>query len=412
MDVAGLIEPGDRVAWAPAALEPVELLAALEAGLHRVPQSTALLNISVTNAIDPVLLAERMHVVALGGAVTNRRFQKLGALDVIPVNYSALPGLVADGTLGIDVVLTHVAPDKGNYNASLMVDHLSDAIPKARVVVALVNDQLPIVFGDVAVASEHVTHVLPVSRPPLELASRAASDVDKAIGENVARLIRDGDTLQVGLGAMPDAVLESVTRRRHLGIHSGTIGDGVAELMKSGVITNARKTVDPGLCVTAGLLGSSNLYRWAHRNEALRVRSPRYTHDNQVHQSLDNLVGINTALEVDLTGQMNAEVVGGKHIGMIGGHSDFMQGCLRSNGGRGIIAMHSATSDRSASRIVSSLSCGVVTTARHHADYVVTEYGIAALRGRSVSERANALIAIAHPDFRVPLTAIAEKGLI
>jgi acyl-CoA hydrolase len=201
----------------------------------------------------------------------------------------------------------------------------------------------------------------------------------------------------------------SLTGKRHLGLHSGVIGDRACMLVEAGVITNARKPLDTGLSVTAGLLGSSRLYCWAHRNSQLRLRGSIYTHDPVTHAALPLLHGINTALEVDLTGQLNAEVAGGQSIGMIGGHGDFSRGCQRSPGGRAILAIESTAREGTVSRLVPRLADGIVTTSRADADYVVTEYGIAALRGRSVAERARALIAIAHPAFRRALAAKAEN---
>ena len=411
-DLASLIRAGDRIAWSAATVEPVALLALLDRQLDRVARGSVLLNVSLTKSIDAARLAARMQVTALGGAGTNRRFQEIGALDVLPVNYSMMPDLVAQGRLGIDVVLVQLAADGPAYNLSLMVDHLADAIPRARTVVAEVNDELPITFGETSVLAGDIDHRVSVSRPPIEVPARPAGDIEKAIGAHVGRLVADGATLQVGLGALPDAVLECLVGRRDLGIHSGTIGDRVAELVEAGVITNSRKPIDTGKCVTAGLIGSRRLYRWAHRNTGLELRSPRYTHDNLVHALIPNLVGINTALEVDLTGQMNAEVAGDRHVGMVGGHGDFLRGCLRSPGGRGIVAMESTARGGTISRIVAGLSRGVVTTARSDADIVVTEYGIAELRGRTVCERARQLIAITHPDFRRGLSEAAADGLM
>ena len=206
--------------------------------------------------------------------------------------------------------------------------------------------------------------------------------------------------------------LEGLTTKRDLGLHSGTLGDRVVDLVEAGVITNRKKSVDTGKCVTATLLGSQRVYRWAHRNALLEMRSPRYTHDILVHAAIPALTGINTALEVDLTGQINAEVVDGQNVGMVGGHGDFMRGCLKSPGGRGIVVMEATARSGTVSRIVPSLSRGIVTTARSDADTIVTEYGIAELRGRSVSERARQLIAIAHPNFRRTLSEAAEEELV
>lgn len=412
LDLAGLIRPGDRIAWSAATVEPAALLALLDRQLDRVAKASVLLSISFANAIDAERLAAHMQITALGGAGTNRRFQDIGALDVLPASYAMMPDLVAQGRLGIDVVFVQLAADGSAYNLSLMIDHVADAIPRARIVVAEVNDELPVTFGETGVSAGHIDHRVSVSRPPLEVPARPAGDIEKAIGAHIGRLIGDGATLQVGLGALPDAVLECLAGKRELGLHSGTIGDRVADLVDAGVITNSRKPIDTGKCVTAGLIGSRRLYRWAHRNRGLELRSPRYTNDNAVHRQIPNLIGINTALEVDLTGQMNAEVAGERHVGMIGGHSDFLRGCLRSPGGIGIVAMESTARGGTVSRIVAQLSRGVVTTARSDADIVVTEYGIAELRGRSVSERARALIAIAHPDFRRSLSEAATAGLI
>jgi acyl-CoA hydrolase len=271
---------------------------------------------------------------------------------------------------------------------------------------------LPVTYGDTHVDASDIDHVIKVSRPPIEIASRPARELEKEVSRHVHRLISNGDTLEVGLGSLPDAVLEGLIDKRDLGIHSGTIGDRVAELVDAGVITNAKKPFDTGKCVTATMLGTRKLYQWAHRNAGLDIRSPRYTHDVVVHAQIPRLMAINSALEVDLTGQVNSETIGHNHVGVIGGQCDFMRGAMRSPGGRNIIVMESTARKGSVSRIVPRFAAGIVTTARSDADVVVTEYGIAELRGRTVMERADALIAIAHPEFRRTLKAAAEEGLI
>lgn len=412
IDLAGLIGFGNRIAWSAGPMEPVELLRMLDQQLDRAPRASTLLNLSLQSSIAAARLASRMQIVALGGAGSNRRFQEIGALDVLPVNYSALPELVASGRLGVDVVLMQLALDGDAFNLSLMVDHLADAIPRAQTVVAELNDLLPVTYGDTRIEASDVDHVITVSRKPFEVIARPARAIEGEIAAHVGRLIGDGSTLQVGLGSLPDAILESLTGKKDLGVHSGIIGDRIAELVDAGVITNRRKPIDTGRCVAGALFGSRRLYRWAHRNDLLAMRSPRYTHDILVHAAIPHLIGINTALEVDLTGQMNAEIAEGRHLGMVGGHGDFMRGCLKSQGGRGIIAMEATARDGALSRIVPRLSAGIVTTARSDADVVVTEYGIAELRGRSVSERARQLIAIAHPNFRRSLAQAASTGLM
>lgn len=409
LDLAALIREGDTITWGSAAAEPVQLLRLFDDAIERMPPASIFIALGMSGLPDPQKVAKRLRVKALGGAGTNRPYQELGVLEVLPAHYSRLPDLVARGEIQVDVLLVQLAADAGRNSVAVMIDHAPAAIQRARVVVAEVNDQAPVTYGDVEIAPADIDHLIHVSHPIPEVASRQAGDVERAIGENVARLIPDAATLQVGIGALPDAVLERLSGKRNLGLHSGTIGDRVVDLVEAGVITNAKKPIDTGLCMTAGLLGTKRLYQWAHLNKGIRTRSTRYTHDNAVHSQIPNLVGINTALEVDLTGQMNAEIAGTRHVGLVGGHADFMRGCQRSPGGRGIVAMEATAKGGTISRIVSKLAGGVVTTSRADADVVVTEYGIAELRGRTVRERAAALIAIAHPSFRKALAAEAER---
>ena len=411
IDIASSIRDGDTIAWSSAAAEPTVLLQALDGQMDRVPACRAFIGLSVTTTLDAAKMAGRMRAVTLGGAGTNQRFAAAGNMDVLPAHYSALPRLVADGHLKLDVVLVQLAADGAGLRLTLMTDYLTPALPRARVVIAEVNDQAPCVFGDTDVSADDIDHIIHVSHPPVEIPATIPGDAATAIGVHVARLIGDGATLQVGHGALPDACLMALSNKRDLGLHSGVIGDRAAELVDAGVITNRRKPLDMGFSVTAGLLGTQRLYRWAHRHPTLRMRNAVTTHDTATHAQLPNLFGINSALEVDLTGQMNAEVAGGRGIGMIGGHGDFMRGCQRSPGGRAILALEATARGGKISRIVARLPDGIVTSSRSDADVVVTEYGIAELRGRTVSERAKALIAIAHPDFRKCLQA-ASEGLV
>ncbi len=409
IDFTQLIREGDCIAWGGAAVEPVGLVEHLSATLDRLPPCIGFANVGLSTALDPAKVAGRMRLRALGGASTNRRFQASGALDVLPVHYGSLPDIVRDGLLRLDVVLVSLAADGTGYNFGAQVDYLADAIPRARIVIAEINDQAPVTFGETSVALGDVDHVVHVSRKLVEMRAGKPGAVEAAIGAHVARLVPDGATIQIGLGLLPDAVLQALLRKTDLGLHTGTMGDCAVDLIEAGVITNRRKPIDTGLSVTAGLLGSERSYRFAHRNAKLQLRSPRYTHDNLVHAQIPRLIGINSALEVDLTGQINAEVGDGRHLGMIGGHADFSRGCIRSTGGRGIVAMESTAKGGTRSRIVARLGDGVVTTSRADADIIVTEYGVAELRGRTVSERAKALIGIAHPSFRRQLEQVAER---
>ncbi len=411
-DLANIVQQGDCIGWTGAASEPLTLMEMLNQCLDRMPAGvTGLANVGLSEALDPARVAGHMRIKALGGTGTNRRFQAVGALDVLPLNYSALPDLVRDGTLRVHVVLAMLATDGSRLRLSPMVCHLLDGMPAARVVIGEINDQAPVLFGDTEVERAHIDHIIHTSRPLISVRDVRPGATEITIGESVARLVPDGATIQVGIGALPDAVMMALSRKKDLGLHSGTMGDRVAELMEAGVITNRLKPIDTGLTVTAGLLGSEKIYRYCHRNERVQIRSPRYTHDNRVHADIPNLIGINSALEIDLTGQVNGEVAGGRHLGLVGGQADFMRGCMRSKGGRGIVAFESTARGGKISRIVPKLGDGIVTTARADADVVVTEYGVAELRGRTVSERAKALIAVAHPDFRRALAAAAE-GLV
>lgn len=409
--IADLVRAGDTLMWGMGQSEPVALLARLNGEIDTLPPCKAVLGLTLTETLDARRFSGKVAVRAFGGAGTNRRFQDLGNLDALPMNYSAVPRAIRSGALPIDVALAQLASDGAAYNLGPIADYIADAVQTARVVIAEINDQCPVTFGDTAVEPARITRAVQVSHPPVEMSAPPPGDTEREIGRLIASLVPDGATLEVGLGVIPDAALAALVGKRHLGVHSGTIGDGVVQLIEAGAITNRRKPVDPGLTITAGVLGTRRSYRWSHRNESLRIRSPNYTHNAAVLASIPNFIGINTALEVDLTGQMNAEVAGGRSIGMIGGHADFMRGCQLSDGGIGIVALPSTAKGGRVSRIVPRLADGVVTTARGDADIVVTEHGIAELKGRSVKERARALIAVAHPDFRRELEASMD-GLV
>lgn len=412
LDLAALIREGDCIGWTGASGEPLTLMALLNDAMDRLPANvTGLSNVGISEALDPARVKGHMRIKALGGTGTNRRFQAVGALDVLPLNYGSLPELVRDGTLPVHVILATLAPDGARLRLSPLVCHLLDGLKSARVVIAEINDRAPVLYGDTEVERADIDHVIHTSRPMIAVRDTKPGAIEAAISAHVVRLVPDGATIQVGIGVLPDAILAALADKKNLGLHSGTIGDRVADLIEAGVITNRRKPIDTGLTVTAGLLGTERVYRFCHKNERILIRTPRYTHDNRVHAEIPNLIGINSALEVDLTGQVNAEVAGGRHLGLVGGQADYMRGCMRSKGGRGIVAFESTARGGKLSRIVPKIADGIVTTSRADADVVVTEYGIADLRGRTVSERAKALIAVAHPDFRKGLQAAAE-GLV
>jgi len=409
LDFTRLIRAGETVGWAEATAEPVFLTRLLDAQAVRCPPFRVFFPLTFSNTLGAG--HPQVTVTALGGASAGRRFFAGGAGNVIPANISDLPGLIATGRLAIDLVLLQLTgPDAAHrYNAGIGIEHLDAAIGRARLVVAQLNPELPWTEGDTIVEADAIDVIVPAAEPPLELSARPSSPVDRAIAEHVARLIPDRATIELGLGAIPEAVAGALGGRRGLGVHSGAIGDGIAALMAAGVIDNRHKEIDAGITVGTMLMGTRRLYRFADRNPAIRLRATSYTHDAVVLGNFRRFVAVNGALEVDLTGQVNAETAGGRHVGVVGGQMDFVRAANRSLEGRSIIALQSTNRDRSRSRIVARLADGVVTTPRAEADLIVTEHGIAELRGRTLAERARALIQVADPAFRAELAKAGER---
>ena len=273
-------------------------------------------------------------------------------------------------------------------------------------VIAEVNQGCPWTYGERHLTEADLDVIVHTNRPPLESKAVEPSSVDLRIAQQVAALIEDGATLQLGIGTIPEAVLQALGEHRDLGVHSGTIGDGVANLMNRGVINNARKTRDKGLTVAGVLMGSRELHRFAHRHLQLQFRSTDYTHNPQVLAEQHRLAAINSAIEIDLSGQINAECAAGNYVGALGGAVDFLRGAHRSHGGLPIVALPSTAGQRS--RIVAHLN-GPVSTPRCDAGLIVTEYGVADLRGLSIRQRMRRLIDIAHPDFREQLERDATR---
>jgi acetyl-CoA hydrolase len=232
-------------------------------------------------------------------------------------------------------------------------------------------------------------------------------EVEREVAARVAALVPDGATVQLGVGTLPDAVLEALAGRRDLGLHSGMLTTAVLPLLESGAVTNARKPIDTGVTVAGLLIGDEKLYAHAHRNAAIRLAAPDYTHASAVLAQLPDLVSVNSAVEVDLFGRVNAEVAGGAYVGGVGGAMDFIRGAAAAPGGRAVIALPSVSRDGKTSRIVAA--CATVTTPAAEADLVATEWGVASLRGIDYAERARRLVAIAHPDHRDALTRAARK---
>ncbi|MFZ1741372.1 MAG: acetyl-CoA hydrolase/transferase C-terminal domain-containing protein, partial [Pontixanthobacter sp.] len=247
-----------------------------------------------------------------------------------------------------------------------------------------------------------------VARAPVEVQAPQISATDEAIAHHCAEYIGDGSVIQTGVGAVPDAILRLLHDRKDLGVHSGMLGDGLVDLAEAGVLTNARKEIDRGVSINGALIGTRRLYEWAHRNPAMRMCATSYTHDAAVLAQLSRLVTINSAIDVDLTGQVNAEQVGAAYLGGTGGQVDFVRAGARSAGGASIIALAATAKGGAISKIVAQQQ-GPVTTARTEVDVIVTEFGAAELKGQSLPERARRMVAIAHPDFREELDRAARE---
>lgn len=402
IDLAPLVRAGDTVLWAQSDAEPLTLTRALMAQRDRFGgRIRAFVGTSLADTVSAAY-CDHVDFASWCGAGANRALARAGLLDIWPCHYSELAARLASGAAPADVVLLQLAPAdaEGRYSLGVCHEYVAPAIDRARVVIAEVNDQAPWTHGERTLIADDLDAIIHVSRPLLTTPQPAAGAAETAIARHVARLIEDGATLQTGIGGIPAMILGEFGDRRDLGIHSGTIGDRVADLMASGVVTNARKTIDRGITVAGTMMGSARLHAFAHRNAGLLLRSTLYTHDAQVLAGIDRFVSLNSAIEVDLTGQVNTEVAGGVYVGAIGGALDFLRGARRSRGGLPIIALPSTAGARS--RIVAQLS-GPATIPRSDAAIIVTEYGVADLRGLSLRERTRRMIDIAHPDWRARL---------
>lgn len=339
-----------------------------------------------------------------------------GFADYTPVSLSDVPALIRSGAVRIDVALVQTCPpdEHGYMSLGISVDMVKTATDRASMIIAQVNTEMPRVHGDGFIHIKDVAFILPHNEPLLELPGIAMSEPTQRIGNHVASLVQDGDTIQVGYGGLPNAVLANLFNKKHLGVHTELLSDGLVELIKAGVIDNSKKTLNPGKTVASFSMGKKTTYEFLHDNPSILFRTIDYTNNPLNIAQQNNMVAINSALEIDLTGQATSDSIGGTFYSGVGGHQDFMRGALLAKGGRTILTMKSTAKNNTISRIVPSLreSAGV-TLNRGDVRYVVTEYGIAYLHGKNVRERAMSLIAIAHPSFRSWLIEEAKKrGII
>jgi acyl-CoA hydrolase len=405
LDLARWIRPGDGVLFSQACAEPVGLVDRLIEESAEIGGLRVFCGLTWREVLSAPEAAS-LEVVSYGALGRLSRVAAQRPVRIVPCHFSALAGLFAARALPGDVALVQVSPPDAQGRCSLGVDasYLADAVAHARVVIAEVNDRMPATRG-AWLDHEAIDVVVPVSRPLLEAPAGRATETDERIAERIAALIEDGDTIQIGVGALPEAILRRLDGANDLGIHSGMIGDAVVDLVEAGVITGARKPADRGLIVTGAAIGTQRLFDFLERSDDVLMRPVSYTHDPATLAQAGRLVAINGGVEVDLTGQVNAEVAGGRHVGAVGGQVDFMRGAVAS-GGLGIVALPSVVAKTGATRIVAELS-GPVTTARGDVDLVVTEHGVARLRGLDLEQRAAALIAVAAPEHRDEL---AQRG--
>ncbi len=411
LDLKGVVRPGDHIMWGQATGEPQTLTEAL------VRQRQELGNVSVfvaacfAQTLQPEH-ADCIRISAFGAIGSTSALARAGVLEIVPCHVGQVAQYISEGRIGCDVAFVQVSPPgpDGRYSFGVIHDYTPAAVAVARVVVAEVNDQVPCTFGGQSLAIDDIDFLVRTSRPVLEVKRATVGNVERAIARHAGTYIRDGTVLQVGIGGIPDAILQSIGDRKDLGVHSGMIGDSVVDLVESGALTNARKPIDRGISITGALIGTRRLYDFAHRNNSLMMRESSYTHGEATLARLDNLVSVNSAIEVDLTGQVNAEVAGESYIGATGGQVDFVRAGHRSSGGRSIIAFAATARVEEVSRICVRLG-GPVTTARSDADVIITEYGAADLRAQPLRERVRRLIAIAHPKFRESLEHGAHELL-
>lgn len=391
------IRSGDTVVWGQAAAEPLGLTERLMAERHSVGAFSCFFGMNLSGTARPEH-SDCATFLSYTAAGTNRALSIAGCLDVLPIHYSDYPRFFACGRLAADVVLLQVSPADatGRHSLGLADEYLSAAIDAARVVIAEVNDRVPHTSSRLLAPAEFDL-IVQASRDPLTATPSEPSVVEREIARNVAERIEDGSTLQTGIGALPDAILTALSGHSGLGLHTGSLGDRALGLIEAGVITNEHKSIDPGVAVAAVLIGSEHLYRFADCNPELQLRPTQYTHDPELLAAQRRFVAINTAFEVDLTGQINAEVAGGRYIGAVGGSMDFLRGAARSDGGLPIVALPSTA--RGSSRIVARLS-GPVSTPRADAGLIVTEHGAVDLRGLTLSQRRRQMLELVDPEHR------------
>jgi 4-hydroxybutyrate CoA-transferase len=406
-DAVSHIQSGNRVVVGHACGSPEVLLKAL------MNNKDACRNVEIVHMVSmgaseyclPEMEKHFVHNSLFAGATSRKAIHDGRAVFTVS-HFSQIPRLFIEGILPVDVTLCMVSqPDEHGFcSFGVSVDYTKPAAESSKLVIAEVTPNMPRTLGDAFIHVSEIDYIVECDSRPVILQPPRLTENDKKIGGNIAELIRDGDTLQLGIGSVPDAILEFLKHKKDLGIHTEMFSDGVVDLVEAGVITCARKNFQPGKMVATFFMGTEKLYKFVHNNPMVQMFPVNITNNPAIIAQNDNMVSVNSTLQMDLTGQAASESIGYKQFSATGGQADFVRGASWSKGGRSILAFHSTASGGRISRIVSHLDEGaVVTTTRSDIHYVVTECGIADLRGKSVPERARALIQIAHPDFRSDL---------
>ncbi len=409
----GLIKSGDRVVIGHAVGEPSQVIDAM------VENREAYRNVEIVHMVfmgkgeyckEGMEQYFRHNSLFVGGPA--RQAIVDGRADFTPCYFSEIPSLFKNGALPVDVALVQVSPpDHAGYcSLGVSVDYTATAVKHAKIVIAQVNSNMPRTLGNSFVHVSELDAIVELDTPLIVLNPMQITDVEAHIGENCAELIEDGATLQLGIGSLPDAVLHALKDKSDLGIHSEMISDGVVDLVESGVINCSKKTLHNGKIVATFLMGTKKLYDFVDDNPMIYMAPVEYVNDPYVIRQNNKMISINACVQVDLFGQVCSESVGLRQLSAVGGQVDFVRGANMAPGGKSIIAMPSTAAGGKISKIVPLLDPGAaVTTSRNDVSYVVTEYGVASLKGKTLRERARALIQIAHPDFRPSLEEEFER---
>ena len=412
-DAVRVVKNGDTIVVPTAVGEPPALLTALSEQRRdfRDVRVAQILAVRKFGYIDPETIEHVRHEAYFFSGATRAGGQD-GWVDYTPAYFSELPSLIRSNLIPADVVFSLASPmdEHGYFSLALAADYTMAAIEKARVVVLEVNPNVPFANGDCHIHISQVAALCESEDPILEVGLPKIGPVQEAIGKYVADMIPDGATLQIGYGGIPDAVVMQLTDKHDLGIHTEMVGDGIMTLVEAGVVTNRKKNYHPGKMLATFALGSKKLYQFMHRNPALEMHPVEFTNDPYLAGKNDNLHAINATMQIDFMGQCGSESLGFAPYSGTGGQSDFVRAANRSNGGKAFIVLPSTAKNDTISRIVPTLSPGThVSTSKNDINYVVTEFGVAQLRGKTARQRCEALIGIAHPSFQSELREMAKK---